>query len=50
MVDTEVIHLISLISLVVKTTLKTSEKSNRCHFLVGGWATLLKNMKVNWDD
>ena len=23
---------------------------NADHFLVGGWATPLKNMKVNWDD
>ena len=21
-----------------------------CKYLVGGWATPLKNMKVNWDD
>ena len=34
--------------IVVGTTLQQISTGKGC--LVGGWATPLKNMKVNWDD
>ena len=44
----------AMVTMSLRTTLRCHqgevENMPELHGLVGGWATPLKNMKVNWDD